>query len=528
MQHFQSQFQQQQQQQHPQQTDNNANKKQEANPQQAPPNLSPKTTPQQVPSNVPASVPTPPSASTSINTSSCYVPEVEAISPTPEDQKENSSLQAIKDKIIQEICKVEKDIASTQYQFDMLEKKQKEIKELHSRPLVDENGDKCIKLTTTLAEKIYQENRKKADESHKEVLKSNSSLTNVNTSMTESSFDEDIPIYHEFSDTKISQDIRKDFENVMKQRLVKFFKRQHQLKKQREKFMIEEYDTLHAEWQKKVYKVENNYMKKQKDSKCREFYEKVFPELRKSREERERAIQKVKTAIADKLAKEKAAQEAAANPEAAKEAEELAVAAAKEAEGNGEVVPETTPEPDQPIPPDPVEEERKRIYQLSVVTPLCIDERQKRYSFLNNNGFVKDPVALFKAAKNQTFWNEKEKEIFLDKLLLFGKNFEIIARFLDKKQTQDCIEYYYLTKKKINYKMLIRKQARKRKNQKQNVAALLAGNNGGATPNSTFPSTNSTTSGSTPAPNNNINTSYNSQTQLVNSNTTNETCKSKI
>lgn len=70
--------------------------------------------------------------------------------------------------------------------------------------------------------------------------------------------------------------------------------------------------------------------------------------------------------------------------------------------------------------------------------------------------------------------------------------------------------------------MLIRKQARKRKNQKQNVAALLAGNNGGATPNSTFSSTN------TPGPNNNINTSYNSQAQLVNSNTTNETCKSKI
>lgn len=56
--------------------------------------------------------------------STCYVPQVEAISPTPEDQKENANLEVIKDKIIAEICKVEKDIASTQYQFDMLEKKQ--------------------------------------------------------------------------------------------------------------------------------------------------------------------------------------------------------------------------------------------------------------------------------------------------------------------------------------------------------------------------------------------------------------------
>ena len=41
-----------------------------------------------------------------------------------------------------------------------------------------------------------------------------------------------------------------------------------------------------------------------------------------------------------------------------------------------------------------------------------------------------DPVSLFKAAKNEVFWNEKEKETFLEKLLIFGKNFDIIASFL--------------------------------------------------------------------------------------------------
>jgi hypothetical protein len=58
------------------------------------------------------------------SSSSTYVPQVEAISPKPEDQKENSNLQAVKEKICTEICKVEKDIASTQYQYDQLEKKQ--------------------------------------------------------------------------------------------------------------------------------------------------------------------------------------------------------------------------------------------------------------------------------------------------------------------------------------------------------------------------------------------------------------------
>ena len=46
---------------------------------------------------------------------------------------------------------------------------------------------------------------------------------------------------------------------------------------------------------------------------------------------------------------------------------------------------------------------------------------------------MSDPVALFRSAKNEVFWNDKEKEIFLEKLLIYGKNFEIIATFLDKK-----------------------------------------------------------------------------------------------
>ena len=75
--------------------------------------------------------------------------------------------------------------------------------------------------------------------------------------------------------------------------------------------------------------------------------------------------------------------------------------------------------------------------------------------------------------------------------------------------------------------MLIRKQARKRKNQKQNVAALLAGSTGATTatvaPNSTtasFPHSNN--------PSGNSGYAGHSNQQLVNSNITNEPCKSKI
>ncbi len=49
-----------------------------------------------------------------------------------------------------------------------------------------------------------------AEESHSAILKPNYSVCNIpNEQQVETSFDEDIPVYHEFSDTKLSQDLRK-------------------------------------------------------------------------------------------------------------------------------------------------------------------------------------------------------------------------------------------------------------------------------------------------------------------------------
>ena len=41
-------------------------------------------------------------------------------------------------------------------------------------------------------------------------------------------------------------------------------------------------------WLKKVERIENNAKRRAKDAKTREFFEKVFPELKKQREDKER------------------------------------------------------------------------------------------------------------------------------------------------------------------------------------------------------------------------------------------------
>lgn len=52
-------------------------------------------------------------------------------------------------------------------------------------------------------------------------------------------------------------------------------------------------------------------------------------------------------------------------------------------------------------------------------------------------------------------------QTFREQIITYGKNFAAIAEFLDRKTVKDCVLYYYLTKKRQNYKALMGKKRKK-------------------------------------------------------------------
>ena len=66
------------------------------------------------------------------------------------------------------------------------------------------------------------------------------------------------------------------------------FRRKADEKEARERYLTETYAKLSGVWLKKVDRVENSRKRKERDNKARELYEKIFPELRKQREDKER------------------------------------------------------------------------------------------------------------------------------------------------------------------------------------------------------------------------------------------------
>lgn len=200
--------------------------------------------------------------------------------------------------------------------------------------------------------------------------------------------------------------------------------------------MTERYNQLYQVWKKKIERWENNTKRKQRDQKNREIFEKIFPEMRKQREDKEKnASLRVSTRSGSLLSGRVVETENLVN-----------------ATGDASF--------DQ-------EQEEKRIRNNAVVPPMLLDVRtRQRLRFENHNGLILDAVKNHNEELEMfhMVWTDSEKQIFKEKFIQYPKNFAAIAIFLERKSTKDCVQYYYLTKKREKYKQLLRRQYKRKVN----------------------------------------------------------------
>ncbi|XP_040486033.1 nuclear receptor corepressor 1 isoform X11 [Ursus maritimus] len=306
--------------------------------------------------------------------------------PCGDDQNASPS-KLSKEELIQSMDRVDREIAKVEQQILKLKKKQKKAEEAH-------------KIFEGLGPKV------------------------------------ELPLYNQPSDTKVYHENIKT-NQVMRKKLILFFKRRNHARKQREQKICQRYDQLMEAWEKKVDRIENNPRRKAKESKTREYYEKQFPEIRKQREQQER-FQRVGQRGAG-----------------------LSATIARSEHEISEIIDGLSEQ----------ENNEKQMRQLSVIPPMMFDAEQRRVKFINMNGLMEDPMKIYKDRQFMNVWTDHEKEIFKDKFIQHPKNFGLIASYLERKSVPDCVLYYYLTKKNENYKALVRRNYGKRRGRNQQQIA---------------------------------------------------------
>ncbi|XP_071179529.1 nuclear receptor corepressor 1-like isoform X3 [Mytilus edulis] len=354
-----------------------------------------------------------------------YNPQVEAISPTPDE----SSSRTTKDELLQAISKTDREISKHEQQIQKLQKKHRQLEQETSKPPVDKTEtpqNNTEEKHQSLAQIIYAENRKKAEEAHNMLATLGPKI--------------ELPLYNQPSDTQVYKDNIANHQ-VFKKRLVLHLKKRNQARRIRERYLTERYDQLMQVWIKKIERIENHAKRRAKDARMREFFEKCFPEIKKSREDKERISSRAGTRSGN-------------------------VAGYARSEAELEQIMDGLHEQ---------EEEDRKMRSLAVIPPMMLDARQRSLRYYNNNGLVEDPMSEWKDRKLINIWTPEEKRIFKERYLQHPKNFPAIASYLEKKSVSNCIEFYYQTKKDENYKTLIRKQTaikRKKAFSKPNSSAM--------------------------------------------------------
>ena len=93
----------------------------------------------------------------------------------------------------------------------------------------------------------------------------------------------------------------------------------------------------------------------------------------------------------------------------------------------------------------------------AVVPDMLPPDQRIRYD--DENDLVHDPLAFYDfAGVNEPIWTDAERATFVKRYLVYPKQFGRIAEGLPTKTPEQCVIFYYRTKKEVDYKGMLAKK----------------------------------------------------------------------
>lgn len=104
-------------------------------------------------------------------------------------------------------------------------------------------------------------------------------------------------------------------------------------------------------------------------------------------------------------------------------------------------------------------------HKTLATVPDMLPEAERRVRYDDENDLVKDPLVFYDFAGTQgPIWTAEEREVFRRAYPNSAKQFGKIANKLPNKTVADCVQYYYRTKKELDWKSQARRGGDRRRN----------------------------------------------------------------
>lgn len=87
---------------------------------------------------------------------------------------------------------------------------------------------------------------------------------------------------------------------------------------------------------------------------------------------------------------------------------------------------------------------------------------------------IEDPLAYHYMCRNINPWTRIERLMFLEKFLIYGKNFRKISQFFEHKSCEDVVRFYFDNKKPLKLKQLLKDQGSRKKGARKNTLLELS------------------------------------------------------